>query len=334
MKRIITVTIIIIFSVFSFFNAYSVDPDGYDRGAEWVGAEAQIILEGESNCKVNFGLVKWIVEPEINVIYLCFMSREPGLTSDNTNVGISLQIENSDMYVFNVNTTPNQVDADKYFIDGAVTVDDNHGVTSEIKLGIKHGLPDSIDLKIRFIDSNGSPSNLYELNIRNTHTTTQNHNYGYDTGDYNQVHKTSSLATKNTSKHTSKTTKAYTDIKNNSNNDFIWDLLFGETTAKKDNKSTNKSKETFSSKTTRKTTKKKQTTPKAELIQTETESAVSIIANDETLNIQTEFKTNSSKNETYKIITLIAGGLSLVAISVLGTLKAKKENNNENDRNS
>ena len=252
------------------------------------------------------------------------MFKDPDVLSSNTNVGVSLQVGNSDPFIVTVANTPNQADIDKYYFDGSVTVDDNCGVTSEIKLGIKYGLPDEVNFKIRFYDSYGSPSNVYELSVE-TVTTTQSETTSSSTAT--QAKSTTSAKIKTTKTPDKETTNKKTAVKT---------VL--RTTDAANNTTVSEIK----------TTKKKQKTTKKTTVKS---TAVAAIINDTiitsdidntTLNsvIQSEYSDSTesnSENRTpqinkYKIMTMVAGGITLVAISVLGTIKSKKDN--KEDRNS
>ncbi len=334
MKRLSIFFVIFALCFSAFINSYSISIDGYDDGSEWENAETQIILNGESNCKVNFGLVKFFTDPEINTLYLCILFTEPGIESDNSNAGVSIQIDDSDIFIVNVKSDTPQYNVDKYYFESSVIVDDNGGITCEARIGIKHGLPDIINGKLRFYDSDGSPSNVYYFTVVNNETATQqqNSNQGY----YTEKHTNSS-----SDKPTVKNSKANPDsaiksttTKKNSGNEMnigsgLLDLLLGSETTTK-SAVTAKEKSSSEAKSTRKSKNENKSTDK--LSANETLAAESTTANITVLS--EEVKTNTESLDTYKIITIVAGGITLVVISVLGTLKTKKDNNNENDRDS
>ncbi len=345
MKKIALFFLALVLCFSMHLNVYSVSIDGIDKGAEWDGAETQIILNGESNCKANFGLIKWISEPETNNIFLCVMFKDPYLQSDNTNAGVSLQIDNSDPFIVTVNSSPEQYDVDKYYFDGAVMVDSNGGATCELRIGLKFGLPDTINGKIRFYDSDGSPSNVYDFIIENT-SATEEYDYIYN-GEYNEITNPPSTATIKYTTATHKTThinpkttvasKTTTKRNNDSHNSMgILDLLIPEKTSAAPAVHTENKTKTETLRTTKKnkkTTNKNIAETKAEttVIDTATVSASTESVPEETVISTTtqNTPTNNSKLDAYKFITIVAGGISLVTISVLGTLKAKKQDNND-----
>lgn len=328
MKKLTVFFIVLTLCFCSFFNANSIYLDGYDSGTEWEGAETQLILNGESNCKVNFGLIKCVFDSEINTAYLCIMFKEPNLSTDNQNVGISLQIEDSDPFIVSASSVINKIDVDKYYFEGILTIDDNNGVTTEIRLGIKHGLPDVLNGKVRFYDSDGVPSNVYSFSIENTEETTQNSNNGSYYVNNETSRTTKSTTQETTLKQTVTTTKKNRENTTRDNWAFL-DLLLPDETTTATEKTTKKKSESSV-----KTTKAKSQTSKP-IERTEeiniAETVTVLIAVTDQSAVQVKSDISLQEGDIYKTITLIAGGLSLVVISFVGTVRAKKDKHNEND---
>lgn len=129
------------------------------------------MLDGESNSGVNFGLVKTMIDSEESALYLCFMHKDPSLEIDNVNTGVSVSVENSDYFEVSPSVSPNYADTSEYSFNGAVTIDENNGATSEIRVGFKFGLPQKINCNVRFVDSSGAFSNLYSFTVINEEYT-------------------------------------------------------------------------------------------------------------------------------------------------------------------
>lgn len=167
MKRIISALLIFVFLYTVGFNAFSFVIDGKDNGVEWDGASVYKLVDGESNCGVNFGLVKVKFDYDGNAVCLCFHFIDPELLSDNGSAGVWITVDDSASFeiiasdgVFSENVAP-------YSFDGAVYIDENNGATCEIRVGIKSGLPENIDFDVRFIDSQGYYSDYYYFVITN-----------------------------------------------------------------------------------------------------------------------------------------------------------------------
>lgn len=148
-------------------NALSVNIDGYHNGVEWDGATVNQLFSGESNSNVNFGLVKTMIDADENALYLCFMFTDPDLEQGNSNVGISLTVGGSDSFDVTASNSPCYSDDSEFLFEGAISIDENNGATSEIRVGFKFGLPQKIGANVRFIDSSGSISNVYSFSIIN-----------------------------------------------------------------------------------------------------------------------------------------------------------------------
>lgn len=167
MKRIFAaiVSFVILFSFA--VSAFSADIDGFDMGTEWDGATAYKLVDGESNCNVNFGVVKVKFDFKNSAVFLCFMFIDPDLKSDNTMAGISLEVENSSPFEITMSSSPAGYDISKYSFDGAISIDENRGAICEVRIGVKEGLPKTLDCTVRFIDASGEPSNYYDFTLVN-----------------------------------------------------------------------------------------------------------------------------------------------------------------------
>ena len=330
MKRSVALFAIIILIISFSLTAFSADINGVDEGAEWDGSTVIKLLDGESNCKVNFGLLKAKFDNETNAMYLCFMFSEPELQQDNTNIGLSLIIEDSEAFVITMSSTPVIYDIDKYSCSGAISVDENFGVTCEIRLGLKYGLPDEVNGSVRFIDSDGSPSNFYDFTVENdvySETKTETEKYINLTDKSTKKSTASTETTKSSAVKTSKSEKiTFPDF----------DFLFNDETT---SIATKKANSKTTSKRSDKTSKNKKSTVR--IIEKEiyisvvteivSENMLSNSVTDQSLNIASNDDPygvlSTSEGSKYKTLTLIFGGIALVTIAVLGTLGSIKKDN-------
>lgn len=327
MKKIFAILLLFVFIYLSSATAFSADIDGYDRGDEWLGAESMLLLDGESNCNVNFGLIKWMIEPSTNNIYFCVLFKETELSTDNTNAGVSIKIENSDFYTVCVSSTDNEIDEDKYSFEGAVFVDSNNGVTCEIRLGLKYGIPDIISGSVRFIDSDGVPSNIYDFSIHNTEEVTEVHK-NYDSGGSNQT-SYDKVTTKTPEKTTKKVEKSEKNKPSDSGNDlWLLDMILSELTTKAETTTVISQTKSESKNTTQKKSKittQNQKNSVAEFTSKKiTETAESTHC-ESAENSAIKASLGLEKGDKYKTITLITGVTTIIVISTLGTIKSRKE---------
>ncbi len=167
MKRIISFLCFIILINSIAFSVFSFTIDGNDTGIEWDGATVYKLLDGESNCGVNFGVVKIKFDYDTDSICFCFLFLEPGLTPDNQLTGISFAVDDSPFFELVAADGYRTYNINPYCFEGAIYLDDNNGVTCEVRVGIKSGLPENFDGSVRFIDSNGFYSNYYRFTVVN-----------------------------------------------------------------------------------------------------------------------------------------------------------------------
>lgn len=166
MKRLLCAVAALLMLLAFAVSAFSVTVDGIDGGAEWDGAPVKRLLSGESNCKVNFAAVKAKVASSESAVYLCFMFKDPDAALFNPAAGVILNVGN-DTFTVTMESAPCSDDTADHSFDAAITADQNHGMTCEIRLGVKHGVPKSLDMSVRFIDTAGELSNHYAFTVEN-----------------------------------------------------------------------------------------------------------------------------------------------------------------------
>lgn len=352
MKRLLVVLFLSLSIFLCSTEGFCFEIDGIDSGTEWEGSKSELILSNEeSNNNVDFASVKWAIEE--NSLFICFNFTEPYLTEENTNVGVSFSVEDSEFFVFKADSD-SLYDNETYRIEGAVETNLTNGVVCEIRVGFKYGIPSETNTKVRFIDTKNSYSNVYDVVINN-----YSYNYNVDVGSYDKTVKTTNttkLQTTKTAKETTKTetttTEKTTKSKSNESTDNFTDplikiinfLLTDDTTKSKASEtSTKKVKE----KTTRKTNQNKKnitlSTSNADNVSTEIITTYptdfeSVETNYTEMNISNNMQQtiSTTKGKKYQMLTAVAGGISLIAVAILGTLganrKAEKENNNFDDK--
>ncbi len=167
MKRIAAVFLFFIFISAWIFRVFSFDIDGLDSGIEWDGATSYTLIDGESNCGINFGLVKVKFDHETSALLLCFHFIDPDMERDNQNAGITISVEDSPEFGIVASHVTRSENIPPYSFDGAIGVYEFNGATCEVRVGFKSGLPEKIDCKVRFVDSQGYYSNYYDFTVVN-----------------------------------------------------------------------------------------------------------------------------------------------------------------------
>lgn len=357
MKRFIAAFMIFIVLYAVSFSAFSFKVDGIDNGIEWDGAMVYKLVDGESNCGVDFGLVKVKFDYDSNAVCLCFYFTDPDLNSDNKTVGVLIKVDDSASFEIIASDTSLSENIAPYSFESAIYVDDNNGATCEIVVGIKSGLPESIDFDARFIDSNGYYSDFYHFVVVNELYETTEATTILPTADNDDPAYNSELLTIATEKSTRmKTTRPSTTRKTTTK----------KTTTKKstttksetykydtdsEDYSHTRRKLTMTDKsethaTTFKTTKAKTEKVKEKIYYYEKEVYISevyvtvseVVTSDVSETTVTEIVTSSesnislSKGSKYKKFFAVAGLIAFMAIAFAGTYSAKKSKNHTENK--
>lgn len=157
--------------VSDFSKAYPAEIDGLHDVIEWDSAVITVLVDGESNSGVDFGLVQTMIDSENSAVFFCFMHKDSSLDKSNTETGVMISVENSDYFTVTPAMSPAADDSSKHSFEGFSSADDNNGATTEIRVGFKHGIPKEINCKARFIDAEGRLSNIYSFTVVNDEYT-------------------------------------------------------------------------------------------------------------------------------------------------------------------
>lgn len=323
--------------------AYSVKIDGIDDGyGEWYGVSIYQFVDGESNCGVDFAIMKLIFDNENRALFFCFMFEDPNFEIDNTMAGVSLSIENSEPFVLSVSEKSTAYDFENYSFDGAISINENNGAFCEIRLGIKSGVPKTVNGCVSFIDAQGMPSNKYSFTVHNENyedsTALQVNSQPNTTTSTSKAEKTTKTTTTKRESRTTRTTTAkpkYTTEKFTINTSPPY--VYERTTTV--NAQTEKSAEKSTKTNTQKTDKPAVTViyEKEIIISLVTESKTSTSSgvtslessafSQETVLYSQEEQTNFSVAEgrKYKIMTGVAASVSFVALAVWTAMGSKKQ---------
>ncbi|MBR2732308.1 MAG: hypothetical protein IKD72_10045, partial [Clostridia bacterium] len=108
---------------------------------------------------------KYLIDPETQRVYLCFMYIDPAITQDSAVAGVILTVADASPITFTVTQPAETPDAYLYSVEGALSIDEQHGVICELCIGVKEGLPAELPLAVRFFDAAGIPSNRYSFTV-------------------------------------------------------------------------------------------------------------------------------------------------------------------------
>ncbi len=214
MKKIIILFLVCSVSLSIFINAFSFDIDGVDSGNEWHDSTVYVLVDGESNSNINFGLVKVKLDNNNSAVYFCFKFIDPLLGPDNSYCGLKLSVNGSSYFELNPVDSPLNSKIDSYSFDGAIHIDENNGATCEVRIGFKEFLPGTISCDVQLVDSFGEPSNHYYLDLVNESFSEPTEMVIAPTADNDDPYYNSGLLTEKTTKHRTtipKTTKNKTE---------------------------------------------------------------------------------------------------------------------------
>ncbi len=335
MKRIFSVAVCaLLLSAFA-VSVFSADIDGFDKGAEWDGATTYMLIDGESNCNVNFAAVKVMFDEEDSAVFMCFMFLDPNLDVDNAFVGVSLSVENSSPFAIAANNSPAGYDIDKYSFDGAISVDENHGATCEMRIGFKEGLPKTIGCTVRFFDAYGEPSNYCDFVLVNeffVETTAMIIEPTADNSD--PVYNPDMLTTK------AKTTRKKAERKTTTQKTVIKTSPPYSYTGRTKKETTKRAKQTEAVKSTEEKTA--YYAEKEVVIKTvfQTDAVTQSVTTQPTTVVDAEITEFVSESQTQKVVSLsqgqkyqkiitVVGGVLFLAIACFGVFSAKRKNNTE-----
>lgn len=214
MKKAVLTAVSLLMLLSFAVQSVAVSVDGFDNGAEWDGAAVLLLENGNSNCKVTFASVKYKVANSENAVYLCFMFTDPDAVEFNPSAGVILNV-GGDSFSVIMENSPCADDSSEYSFDAAITADSNYGMTCEIRLGVKAGVPKSLDLCARFVDTDGELSSYYDFTVENPdYIEPQNDNVQYVNPNYAHEYEYTEKTTKAKKTTTTKvTTKKQTTKK-------------------------------------------------------------------------------------------------------------------------
>lgn len=323
-KRLISAAVALCILLSFVIQAFSVSIDGFDNGAEWDGASVQLLENGNSNCKITFAAVKYRVASAENAVYLCFMFTDPDATEFNPLAGVVLSV-GSDTFTVAMADSPCADDTADHSFDAAITADANHGMTCEVRLGIKSGVPQSVDFSVRFADTVGELSSIYNFTVANPDYTVPQGNVYVPTPDHEYVY-----PEEKTTKAKKTTTKKETTIKQTTKKKKPTTTRKPKTTAVKTTKPhTTKStvKTTKAAKVTAKRTAKPKTEQAATVYYYEKEVIISqVVVTVTAATESTATKIERIGGAKVKLFLLALGFLLIVIIGAAGAFGRKNEN--------
>lgn len=155
------------FSAFSFKISF----DGADNGIEWLEAEIIHLLSNDSHSGIRTAFLRYYVDFDSYDIWMLVQIKDDAMERDDKDIKIILYAEDERIEILPYEGYK-PVNVDKYTVEAKSYFDMARGMSSEIRLGIKNGIPDGYKFRIQFADSSGTLSNIKDIIIRNPEETT------------------------------------------------------------------------------------------------------------------------------------------------------------------
>ncbi len=319
MKRVIILFLLIV-SVFSFTVGAVSDKikfNGIDDGIEWEYQEITRLIYGDSHCNVENAGVKYRIDNKSNDIWLFVAVFDYISVPDDPDVKLIIYAED-EKFTHAAALPDPSINGERFTFNALGHFDGNGGISYEVRLGVKNGIPAEYKLRLQFADSDGHVSNIYDLNIVNGERTTA---AAPETVKpvINTTRAVISKAPKTTKLRTTKAATEKTTVLKTTK--AAKSTAVPKTTAVHTTKPTTaKANKTAEPKTTKQKTTK---LPKTETVTAyKNETAASVSAS-ESADLSV-IKTNLSAGEKYKTAVIASGTVAVILIAALCTAGKKR----------
>lgn len=148
-------------------RASDVKIDGKIGLNEWSGSNTHVIINSkvDSNCRVNYGNFKYLLDENNYIIYIAARETNEGDEADNLNSGFAVSINGGD-YLVATTALTEDYNTDLYYVEAAFKSDYVEGISGEMKIGAKHGWGEYLSVDFRYIDCDGNKSNVYTIVLK------------------------------------------------------------------------------------------------------------------------------------------------------------------------
>lgn len=134
--------------------------------------EAVITQKDNSNCGIEFGSFRFLLDEENNAVYFAAEGISEDIDRENKKSGVAVSLNGGD-FVSLTGEGTSGYDKALYGFEHAVRVDTHNGFTCEAKMAVKNGLPGQMTLGIRYIDGSGVESNVHYIVLRESAAPTE-----------------------------------------------------------------------------------------------------------------------------------------------------------------
>lgn len=167
-KTIFTFVLCIsLLTMFLSFESAALKIDGFLNEKEWKNTQPTVLITDSkaANCEVDKGIVSVFCDESTEKIYLGFkVSLTDTVDDENDSYGVSFSVGSGEF----IKVTDNGIssyDKDKFSVEAEITAYSDSAFGVETVIGVKYGLDSVETVRVRFIDADGSPSNVYTVEV-------------------------------------------------------------------------------------------------------------------------------------------------------------------------
>lgn len=153
--------------MFLSFESSALKINGFLTENEWKNTQPTVLITDSdaANCGIEKGILSIFCDESTEKIYLGYkVSLTDAVDDKNISYGASFSLDSGNFIKITRNGI-SSYDSDKYSVEAQITAYSDTVFCVEAVVGVKYGL-DSVDtVRVRFIDADGAPSNVYTVEI-------------------------------------------------------------------------------------------------------------------------------------------------------------------------
>ncbi len=148
------------------FEAAAINTDGFLNETEWKNAQPIVLVtkSDAANCDVENGIVYIFCDEPTDRIYIGFKVKLTDYVDESNYYGASVSVGSVDFIKITQNGI-SSYDTDKFSVEAKISAYSQTAFSVEAVIGVKYGLSAVDTVKVRFIDAEGVPSNVYTVKL-------------------------------------------------------------------------------------------------------------------------------------------------------------------------
>ncbi len=148
------------------FEAAAINTDGFLNETEWKNAQPIVLVtkSDAANCDVENGIVYIFCDEPTDRIYIGFKVKLTDYVDESNYYGVSVSVGSVDFIKITQNGI-SSYDTDQFSVEAKISAYSQTAFGVEAVIGVKYGLSAVDSVKVRFIDAEGVPSNVYTVKL-------------------------------------------------------------------------------------------------------------------------------------------------------------------------